>query len=111
MLAIYKSVWKQTWTVSPARVTVDSGFVRGNGRLLVSILNTTTLETQVVFTDRLGYYEFNDLPVGDTYVVNVRGKGYTFALQIISLAEDSPLNMFGTAVGRSGSKGQKTSLK
>lgn len=86
------------------RVTVDTGFVRGSGKLLVTIQNTRTLETQTVFTNRLGYYEFNDLQVGDTYVVTVRGKGYSFTPQTITLVEDSPLNMFGTAVGRSGSK-------
>ncbi len=87
------------------RVTVNTGFTRGTGTLFVTILNTRTLATQVVFTDRLGYYQFNDLPTGDTYVITVRGKGYTFTPQTISLAEDSALDMFGTAVGRSGSKG------
>jgi hypothetical protein len=52
--------------------------------------------------DRLGYYQFNDLPTGDTYVITVRGKGYTFTPQTINLAEDSPLDLFGSAVGRSG---------
>ncbi len=84
------------------RVTVNTGFVRGSGRLLVTILNTRTLATQVVFTDRLGYYQFNDLPTGDTYVITVRGKGYTFTPQTINLAEDSALDMFGSAIGRSG---------
>ncbi len=87
------------------RATVNTGFVRGSGRLLVTILNTRTLATQVVFTDRLGYYQFNDLPTGDTYVITVRGKGYTFTPQTINLAEDSALDLFGSAVGRSGSKG------
>ncbi len=84
------------------RATVNTGFVRGSGRLLVTILNTRTLDTQVVFTDRLGYYQFNDLPTGDTYVITVRGKGYTFTPQTINLAEDSALDMFGSAIGRSG---------
>ncbi len=82
------------------RVTVNTGFIRGSGRLLVTILNTRTLETQVAFTNRLGYYQFNDLPVGDTYVLNVRGKGYSFTPQTFNLSEDSALDMFGTAVSR-----------
>jgi hypothetical protein len=89
------------------RVTVNTGFTRGTGTLFVTILNTRTLATQVVFTDRLGYYQFNDLPTGDTYVITVRGKGYTFTPQTINLVEDSPLDLFGSAVGRSGSKGSK----
>ena len=89
------------------RVTTDTGFVRGSGRLLVTVLNTRTLETQVVFSNRLGYYEFNDLPIGDTYVISVRGKGYSFTPQIISLIDDSAVDMVGSSVGRSGSKGAK----
>ncbi len=89
------------------RVTVNTGFTRGTGTLFVTILNTRTLETQVSSVNRLGYYQFNDLPTGDTYVLSVRGKGYTFTPQTISLAEDSALDMFGTADGRSGSKGSK----
>jgi hypothetical protein len=89
------------------RVMVDTGFARGNGILLVTILNTRTSETQVAFTNRLGYYEFNDLPVGDTYVVSVRGKGYNFTPQVISLSEDRSLDMRGIAVENSRSKGMR----
>jgi len=92
------------------RVSVNTGFARGNGIVLVTILNTRTSETQVVFTNRLGYYEFNDLPVGDTYVVSVRSKGYSFTPQTFFLTEDSALDMFGSAVGRSGSKGQRNNF-
>jgi hypothetical protein len=83
------------------RVSVNTGLLRGNGRVLVTILNTRTSETQVVFTNRLGYYEFNDLPVGDTYVVSVRSKGYSFTPQTFFLTEDNALDMFGSALGRS----------
>jgi hypothetical protein len=83
------------------RVTVNTGYVRGSGRLVVTILNTNTQETQVVFTNRLGFYEFNDLTVGDTYVISVRGKGYSFIPQTFTLLEDSALDMFGAAVERS----------
>jgi hypothetical protein len=61
----------------------------------VTILNTRTLETQTVMANRLGYYQFDDLQVGDTYIITVRSKGYTFTPETISLSEDSSLNMFG----------------
>jgi hypothetical protein len=83
------------------RVTANTGNVRGSSRLIVTILNTNTMETQDVFTNRLGFYEFNDLPVGDTYVISVRGKGYSFNPQTFTLLEDSAFDMFGAAVGRS----------
>jgi hypothetical protein len=82
------------------RVMVNAGHFRGSGKLFVTILNTNTLETQAAFTNRLGYYEFNDLPVGDTYVLSVRGKGYSFTPQTFTLIEDSALDMFGAAVER-----------
>jgi hypothetical protein len=83
------------------RATVNTGYVRGSGRLAVTILNTNTMETRVVFTNRLGFYEFNDLPVGDTYVISVSGKGYSFTPQTLTLLEDSAFDMFGTAMGYS----------
>jgi accessory colonization factor AcfC len=86
------------------RITVDSGFVRGNGSFAVMILNMRTSETQVAFSNRLGYYEFNDLTVGDTYVVTVRGKGFSFTPQAFTLFEDSSLDMLGMPVVRSSSK-------
>jgi hypothetical protein len=83
------------------RITVDNGYTRGAGKILVTIINTGTLETQVAFTNRLGYYEFNDLQVGETYIVSVRAKGYNFTPQTFTLLEDSSLDMFGDAVRRS----------
>jgi hypothetical protein len=80
------------------RVTLNTGNIRGNGLALVTVLNSRTMETQTTFTNRLGYYQFNDLPVGDTYVVSVSGKGYSFTPQVVSLFEDSPLDLFGAAV-------------
>jgi subtilisin family serine protease len=83
------------------QVTVNSGFVSKSSKLIVTILNTRTSETQVTFTNRLGYYEFNNLQVGDTYILSVRGKGFIFTPQTFFLTEDSALDMFGSAVERS----------
>ncbi len=80
------------------RVQVDTGKFRGS--VLVTVLNTRTLETQAVFTNRLGYYQFDDLQVGDTYVVTVRSKGYMFTPQTFTLIEDSAFDMFGSAASR-----------
>ncbi len=82
------------------RVTVNNSMLRGTGNLLVSILNTNTLETQYVFTNRLGYYQFDNLQVGDTYVIAVRAKGYSFTPQTFTLVEDSVMDMFGTTVSK-----------
>lgn len=80
------------------RVQVNTGKFRGT--VLVTVLNTRTLETQAVFTNRLGYYQFDDLQVGDTYVVTIRSKGYIFTPQTFTLIEDSAFDMFGMAASR-----------
>jgi subtilisin family serine protease len=54
----------------------------------------TSSETQTTFTDERGFYEFCDLPVGETYVIAVRGKGYEFSLQVLTLTEDGNLNFY-----------------
>ena len=82
------------------KVTVNTTG-RSSSKFSVTVLNTNTLETQVSYINQPGYYEFNDLPVGDTYVISARGKGYSFTPQTFFLIEDSPLDMFGSTVGRS----------
>lgn len=81
------------------RVQAETGKFRGS--VLVTILNTSTLETQTVQTNRLGFYQFEDLTVGDTYIITVRSKGFTFAPQSFTLNEDNALDMLGYALGRS----------
>jgi hypothetical protein len=39
-------------------------------------------------TNRLGYYTFTDLAVGETYIFNVFSKRYQFNPKVISLTED-----------------------
>jgi hypothetical protein len=40
-------------------------------RAAVSIFNANTLETQTVYTNQLGYYRVDNLPVNDFYIVSV----------------------------------------
>ena len=80
------------------RVQVESSKLRAS--TLVTILNTSTLETRTVYTNRLGYYEFSDLTVGDTYIVTARSKGFEFAPQTFTLVEDNALDMQGYPTSR-----------
>jgi hypothetical protein len=86
-------------------LTDNNGSLRRS--VSVTILNTRTLETQTVMANRLGYYQFDDLQVGDTYVITVRSKGYTFTPQTISLSEDSSLDMFGSVSESPRTKGRR----
>ena len=58
------------------RVTTADGRGIRNGTVTLSGGGTQNFR---VLTSSFGYYRFNDLPVGETYVVTVASKRYTFA--------------------------------
>jgi hypothetical protein len=66
--------------ISPAdvsgRVSTSSG--RGISGAMVSIFNTSTGDSFTRMTNTFGYYQFNDLPVSDFYVMTVSHKRYLF---------------------------------
>ena len=41
----------------------------------------------VVLSNAFGFYQFDQVPVGDTYIVSVAAKRYTFAPQTISVTD------------------------
>ncbi len=45
-------------------------------------------ETRSVLTSAFGYYRFDDLEAGETYIVSVNHKCYFFAPQVVSVVED-----------------------
>lgn len=59
------------------RVLTDNG--RGISRAIVTVLDTNTLESRSVITNRFGYFSFQQMPVGDFYLISVKSKGYWFA--------------------------------
>ncbi|HMS44110.1 MAG TPA: carboxypeptidase regulatory-like domain-containing protein, partial [Pyrinomonadaceae bacterium] len=68
-----------------------SGRVTANGvsvRNAVVRLTTATGTTRTVRTSAFGYYRFDDVEVGETYVVSVNHKRYLFASQVVSVTED-----------------------
>ena len=56
-------------------------------RAWVSITNTNG-ETHSAMTNSFGYYRFNEVPVGQTYVISVRHKIYQFNSQVITVFEE-----------------------
>ena len=72
--------------LAPSAATVSIGGrvsdVNGNGisKARVSITNPNG-ETQTVLTNSFGYYRFDEVPVGETYVISVRHKRFQFANQ------------------------------
>lgn len=59
------------------RVSRASG--SGIPKAAVSIRNTNTNEQTIIQTNPFGYYNFENLTVGATYIVTVESKNYTFA--------------------------------
>ena len=47
-------------------------------RTAVTIFNSTTLETQRAYSNSFGNYHFDNLTVGDFYIISVANKKYTF---------------------------------
>lgn len=68
-----------------------SGRITARGRGISSAvvhLTNQNGEIQTARTNRLGYYTFTDLAVGETYIFNVFSKRYQFDPKVINLTED-----------------------
>ena len=67
------------------RVSAPQRF--GSSSALVTLTDASG-NSQTVRTRKLGGYRFSDLSAGETYVLTVSAKGYTFAPQIVTANED-----------------------
>jgi hypothetical protein len=80
-----------TPTAANASISGRITTAQGNGIRNV-IISLTTPNGGIISTrtGTFGYYRFEDLPVGETYILSVSSKRYTFAnpTRIISLQED-----------------------
>jgi hypothetical protein len=72
------------------RVVTESGLpIR---RATVSIFNASTLETKTVQTNSFGFFRFNDLPVGNFYIVTVNHGKRSFPNNTHAFTLDSDLS-------------------
>jgi hypothetical protein len=55
-------------------------------------LNAANGETRTTIASPLGYYSFDEVDVGETYVFNVRSKLYTFAPRAVTVNEEMTLD-------------------
>ena len=63
----------------------------GNGRGLTNAVVTLTDsngETRTARTGSFGYYRFDDLEAGETYIVSVISKRFSFTTQIVTANEN-----------------------
>ncbi len=75
-------------TASSATVSgqVATNFGRGISRAIVEITDQNGTK-RTAMTNQFGYYNFSDVEVGGTYVINARHKRYKFNSQTISVNE------------------------
>ncbi len=48
-----------------------------------------TTETRTVFTNQFGYYRFDEVAAGETYIFEARHKRYLFAPQVFFVTEET----------------------
>ena len=67
------------------RVTATDGRGIRNAMVVLTLANGETMQTR---TGTFGYFRFDDIEVGQTVVVSVISKRFTFAPQIVSLEDN-----------------------
>jgi hypothetical protein len=74
-----------------ASVTVSGRVLIYKGRGLMNatvVLNDMNGSTRNARTGAFGYFRFDDVEAGQTYIFNVSSKRYTFAPQVVTVMED-----------------------
>jgi len=57
-------------------------------------------ETRTALTNSFGYYQFDEVEVGQTYILNVNTKKYIFMTQVITITEEMNDLNFTSAQGK-----------
>jgi CSLREA domain-containing protein len=87
-----------------AAVTISGQVISGKRLLSNAAVQMTDQngETRIAITDMSGYYRFDEVEVGQTYVFNVIAKKYSFAPQVVSvMGEINDLNFTSKNAGKS----------
>ena len=75
-----------------AGVSVSGTVFRSNGVPLKNArltLSESAGQPRFALTTAFGHFRFDDVAAGQTYTVDVRGKGYVFALRLITVSEET----------------------
>lgn len=77
-----------------ASVSVGGRVITATGRGVINVrISLTDSEGNVrtATTSTFGYYHFEDVTAGETYVISARGKHYSFGqpLQVLSVSEET----------------------
>lgn len=81
------------FSIAPAASTINiNGQVllssgRGVSRALVYMTDRNG-ESRIAMTNYLGFYNFKEVPSGETYIFNISSKRYTFDTRVVAVMED-----------------------
>ncbi len=81
----------QSFTTTAATVSIGGRVTTPDGRGLVNARVTLTDQngtTRTVLTTSFGYFNFAEVQAGETVIITVISKRYTFATQVINVTED-----------------------
>ena len=67
------------------RVTTSDGYGISKARVSITASNG---ETRTAKTNAFGYYNFEEIPVGETYILSAAHKRYQFNSQVITVSEE-----------------------
>lgn len=86
------------WEIAAAPLAPTAASVSVGGRVLTDrgkgLINATVVLTDIngfsraARTSSLGYYRFDDVAVGETYILSVKSKRYGFAPQVVGVTDE-----------------------
>lgn len=84
----------QTFAPTAAEVTVSGRILTADGRGIKNVLVTMVKsngESRTVISSAFGYFRFSDVAAGETYIISVSAKRYTFSQPTLirSIVEDT----------------------
>ena len=84
---IIKGLAPTAATVTIGGRVVTSAGRRGIGRAVVTMTDSSG-EIRTAISNQSGFYQFAEVPVGQTYIFSVRHKQYRFVPQVLSVTEE-----------------------
>lgn len=67
---------------------------------IVTITNAAIGEAKTIRTSPFGYYQFDNVTVGEAYILTVSHKSYSFPSEFVTVIGDANINFIGNLTGR-----------
>lgn len=92
--SLYSGFWSSTFSPTAANASISGRIITADGRgirnVTLQLTNLTTNETKTCRSGSFGRYNFADLESGETYILSVTAKRFSFSnpSRVITLSED-----------------------